>query len=94
MKSNLRRKYCSLMQRYLERELTIIEFQGQFFETFKEELDFMNEEEFGILDELFGGLDSYTNNVELLRKKPSFYLDETQVREKVSELFQKLMQIK
>lgn len=68
-------KYTLLLQRFLGHEISPQEFQTAFFKHFQNESVDMDESLFLLLDELFGALDCYTEDAELLAERPGFYLD-------------------
>jgi hypothetical protein len=75
--------YRLLLERYLSGELTAEKFQSTYLDRFKTERQRLDEPLFELLDSLFGDVDSYTKDPELLVENPSFYLDEERLREKV-----------
>lgn len=68
-------KYILLLKYFLARQISQEEFQSAFFERFQNEPVGMDQSLFLLLDELFGALDCYTEDVELLAERPGFYLD-------------------
>lgn len=50
----------------------------------------MSEPLFEILDGVFGDIDSYTSERELLESNPSFYLSEQDLRDKLQAVLPKL----
>jgi hypothetical protein len=68
-------EYFWLLRRFLEHKICTQEFQARFFVRFRNEAIGMDESLFLLLDELFGALDCYTDDVELLAERPGFYLD-------------------
>jgi hypothetical protein len=87
-------EYKALLQSFLAGEVHTAEFQLLFLEKFKNEERWLEEKEFGVLDELFGDVDSFSNDPELLRRSPGFYLDETALRLKVEGAVQRLGSLK
>lgn len=83
-------RYSNLFKRFLDKEISVCEFQSMFFQLFKSEECCFEESVFQALDDLFGNVDAYTDDPELLRLNPSYYIDETQLRAKVCEISLKL----
>lgn len=75
-------EYIVLLQRFLDSRITTKELQEAYFERFKNE-GRLDEKRFLILDKLFADLDSFTEDKILLAEAPEYYLDETELREKV-----------
>ena len=77
------RDYRDLLERFLARELAVEQFQAMYLAIFKNESRRLDEPEFLLLDELFGDVDSFTADPELLAEQPDFYIDEQTLRAKV-----------
>jgi hypothetical protein len=75
-------KYGFIFDRFLRGEISVDEFQRTFLDAFKNE-DFLEEQLFELLDEVFGDIDSYTNDPQLLGENPDFYIDEASLRRKI-----------
>ncbi|MBV7537190.1 hypothetical protein KW842_15590 [Duganella sp. sic0402] len=67
--------YLRLLQRFLQHQISPQEFQVAFFARFQNEPPNMDETLFLLLDELFGALDCYTEDIGLQAERPGFYLD-------------------
>ena len=74
-------KYQTLIRNFLEGAIPVAEFQSAFLRAFKVE-DQIDEASFEVLDELFGDVDSYTEDPKLLSDLPDFYLTEQGLRTK------------
>lgn len=84
MKNNLI-KYVTLLDRYLNHEVSLKFFRNEYFHQFKSEGEDLSENCFSILDKLFGELDSCTSDPDLLSLDPDFYLTEPQLRVRVED---------
>lgn len=82
-------EYCSLLKQFLGGEVSVMEFQASYLKRFAEE-DWLDEALFQLLDELFGDVNSYTTDQELLTSRPDFYLDEASLRGRVEDLLIRL----
>ena len=82
--------YRLLLERYLSGELTVERFQSMYLDRFKTEQQRLDEPLFELLDGLFGDVDSFTKDPELLAENPNFYLDEERLREEVRRVVKKL----
>ena len=78
-------EYRNLSERFLREELSAEQFQAMFLEGFKHETRQLDEPLFFLLDELFGDVDCYTSNPELLAEEKDFYVDEHALRDKVRQ---------
>lgn len=74
--------YRSLLEQFLNGWISVDEFQARYLERFKNE-GHLDGRLFDLLDELYGDVDSFTTDWELLAESPDFYLDEAALREKV-----------
>jgi len=74
--------YKQLLERFLGRAIPVEEFRNSFLDRFKNE-ERLEAQLFELLDELFGDVDSFTSDHQLLTERPEFYLDEAGLREKV-----------
>lgn len=88
-------QYMSLLKSLLSEEILAEEFQAKYIDMFKAENRELEPGLFGILDALFGDVDSLVLDpelrAELESQNPGFYLDETALRRKVSEAYEKLL---
>lgn len=82
--------YRSLLEQFLRGELTAEKFQSMYLDRFKTEQRRLDEPLFELLDGLFGDVDSFTIDPELLAENPSFYLDENRLRGKVRDVLEEL----
>ncbi|WP_043481367.1 colicin immunity domain-containing protein [Janthinobacterium sp. HH01] len=67
--------YRDLLRKFVAHEMTVAQFQSTFFTQFLKDPCKFDESLFLLLDELFGDVDSYTDDPVLLAKSPDFYLD-------------------
>lgn len=75
--------YAALLSKYLNGEMAVVDFQRAYLEKFKKEVARFDESTFDLLDTLFGDVDAYTSDQELLEENPSYYLDEEALRLRV-----------
>ena len=88
--SDVHDTYAALVGRFLARELTVEGFQRAFLQQFKQETRALDQASFELLDELFGDVDSYTEDQTLLDEAPEFYLDETKLRLKADAALRRM----
>jgi len=72
-----------LLQQFLSGAMGVDEFQTTYLNRFKKEEREYSEPLYEILDEIFGDVDSYIKDQQLISEKPGFYLDEKGLKEKV-----------
>ena len=82
---NTLKEYDQLFEWFLTRQIPVEEFQAAFLHRFKNEAP-LDQASFKLLDELFGDVDSFTMDPELLSEKPNLYLDEPALRRRVQEV--------
>lgn len=82
--------YMGLLQKFVAREISASQFQSAFFTQFPNDACEMDDSLFLLLDELFGDVDSYTDNPALLAKEPDFYLDEAGLEKKAQDILARL----
>jgi hypothetical protein len=82
--------YVRMMQDFVQGSTSTVDFVIAFLDKFKNETREIAEDEFEILDELFGDADAYTSDANLIAENPSFYIDEGQLKETVSMAMKKL----
>jgi Bacterial self-protective colicin-like immunity len=85
--------YRILLNRFVEGAISPEEFQSAYLSRFKNEDKILDEPLFDLLDSLFGDVDAFTNDLELLTENPGFYLDEVALREKTAQALKKLAKI-
>jgi hypothetical protein len=81
--SNALADYRLLLEQFLMGAMPVEDFQTTYLDRFKNEGP-LDASLFELLDELFGDVDSFTTDSQLLAESPGFYLDEAGLREKVS----------
>jgi len=82
--------YMGLLQKFVAREISASQFQLAFFTQFQNDACEMDNSLFLLLDELFGDVDSYTDDPALLAKEPDFYLDEAGLEKKAQDILVRL----
>jgi hypothetical protein len=82
--------YTRMMRSFIQGAMPTTEFVKGYLDKFKNETRQLSEDEFEILDELFGDIDAYTPDATLIAENPSFYVDEIQLRERVAMTIEKL----
>lgn len=87
--SNALVDYRSLLEQFLNGAMPVEEFQATYLDRFKNEGQ-LDEPLFELLDEIFGDVDSFTTDQQLLAENPGFYLDEVGLREKVRNVVNRL----
>lgn len=80
--SEVRADYLALIDWFVDGAISVEEFQARYLELFKTETRLLTEGLFELLDGLFGDVDSFTKDPELLAARPDFYLDEPKLRER------------
>lgn len=76
-------EYGALLNQFLNREISVEEFQERYLELFKNERRQLAEPLFELLDGLFGDIDAFSSDPQLIAEDPEYYLDEISLREKV-----------
>lgn len=82
-------KYKILFKKFLGNIISVDEFKTNYLDLFKQE-EFLNEPLFEILDGVFGDVDSFTDDAQLLAENPDFYLDEVRLRQKIQQAANRL----
>jgi len=82
--------YLELLERFLTRKLSLMDFQRAYLRQFKDETRDMDDALFELLDEFFGDLDSFSADPALLAARPDFYLDEAGLRDKAENVLLRL----
>ena len=94
---NIYKDYGILLQSFLAGASSAEDFQRAYLDLFKNESRKLDDFLFEILDELFGDVDAFCADPDLLTKlavaKPGFYLDEKALREKVAQASQRLVKL-
>ena len=82
--------YRFLLDRFLKDNMSVEEFQTAYFDRFKNETRNLDEALFKLLDGLFGDIDAFSTDPQLLAAQPDFYLNEQQLRERVQQVAKRL----
>lgn len=92
--SNIYTDYGRLLHGFLAGASSAEDFQRVYIDRFKNERRELDDALFEILDELFGNVDAFCADPDLLAAlvvaKPGFYLDEQALRDKVAQASQRL----
>jgi Bacterial self-protective colicin-like immunity len=91
--SNTLADYGLLLEKFLSGAISVEEFQATYLDRFKNE-EQLHGPMFELLDELFGDVDSFTTDQQLLNENPGFYLDEVGLRERVRRVANRLSTLK
>jgi len=95
--SNMYTDYGLLLHGFLSGASSAEDFQRAYIDCFKNESRALDDSLFEILDELFGDVDAFCADPDLLAElvvaKPGFYLDEKALREKVAQASQRLAKL-
>lgn len=83
--------YIELLTEFLEERISVDKFQESFLTKFKGEDKFSSDEEYKILDSLFGDVDSYCDEKSELFD-PEFDLTEAELRESVKQTLEQLQE--
>lgn len=83
--SDVINSYVKLLSEFLSGEMGAPDFQRAYLRKFKMETERLDDSTFGLLDTLFGDVDAYTSDQELLMENPSYYLDEGGLRNRVAQ---------
>jgi hypothetical protein len=81
--SDICTEYRLLFNRFLAGTIPVAEFQAMYLDRFKNEKRWLGDELYELLESVFGDVDSFSTDPELLTKNPDFYLDERTLREKI-----------
>jgi Bacterial self-protective colicin-like immunity len=85
--------YKILLNRFVEGAISPEEFKSAYLSRFKNEDRKLDEPLFDLLDSLFGDVDAFTNDQELLSESPTFYLNEVSLREKIVQALKELIRL-
>ena len=78
-------EYKLLFEKFLAGAIPVEEFQTVYLGRFKNEQRSLDEALYELLEGVFGDVDSFTTDQQLLVDDSDFYLDELQLREKVRQ---------
>ncbi|MCC8670551.1 colicin immunity domain-containing protein [Xanthomonas arboricola] len=82
--------YIDLLSGFVNGNVGALDFQKAYLEKFKKETARLDESIYNLLDAFFGDVDAYTDDQELLRENPSYYLDEKALRARASQVMSDL----
>ena len=83
--------YVELLTEFLEERISVDKFEEAFLEKFKEEKKFSSEEEFKILDTLFGDVDAYCDEEDAIFDE--YFITENTLRQCVKLALYNLQQL-
>jgi len=86
-------EYKLLLERFLGGETSAEQFQAIYLHRFKNETRKLDEALFELLDSLFGDVDAFSTDTQLLAEKPEFYLDKARLQEKVRQAALRLSEL-
>jgi hypothetical protein len=72
-------EYKLLISDFLLKKIIIEDFQSKFLNKFKNETGKLSEYQYELLDTLFGQVDSFTLDSDLIKQNPEFYINESQL---------------
>ncbi len=91
--AHIAREYLTLLEQFLLREMSpeafVASFQGKFLQDKRWKGDML----FSCLDTAFGAAEVYSNDSELLSRRPDMYIDEHQLRRELTEVRDKLSKL-
>jgi hypothetical protein len=85
--------YTQLLDQFLNHNISVEQFQTVYLNRFKNETRWLGGELFELLEELFGDIDAFSTDPQLLAAKPDFYLNEQQLRERVQQAAKRLLDL-
>ncbi len=88
---NIYTDYRMLLNRFIDGSISPEDFQNEYLSRFKNEKRKLDQPLFELLDSLFGDVDAFTSDKELLAENPGFYLDEVALRKKITQAFKKII---
>lgn len=91
--SDVYAEYGDILNHFLEGTISAEEFQRAYLRQFKNEKRHLSEPLFELLDGLFGDVDAFTADPQLLAENPSFYIDESALRQRTAQALQRLIQL-
>ncbi len=75
-------EYVSLISGFISGDIDAVEFRDRYLDKFKNEEVSLPEKSFDVLDRLFGDIDSFTEDDDLLASMPDFYVDAEQLKKR------------
>ena len=89
--------YKDLIEKFLEGNMSPQEFQVAYLDRFEDETRTLSEPLFAILDKLFGDVEAFEADEQLLRQlqaeRPGFYVDEEELRQRASEALNSIAEL-
>jgi len=93
----LAQDYRDLLDRFLEGDMSVSDFQQTYLDKFKNETRVLGSPLFELLDGLFADVDAFCADPKLLAELqdqiPGFYLDEQSLRDRVAEVSRQLSEM-
>jgi hypothetical protein len=77
--------YIEMISRFVAGEISAAAFKSTFLVEFKNEKVYFDEATYHLLDSLYGDVDAYTDDKELLKENPEYFLSEEKLRERVNQ---------
>jgi Bacterial self-protective colicin-like immunity len=77
--------YFHLFSKFLDGAASAHEFQRAYLDKFKNEEVRFDERIYDLLDALFGDVDAFTDDLELLAENPNYYVSEEVLKDLVSQ---------
>jgi DNA-binding beta-propeller fold protein YncE len=84
-------KYAGLISRFVNGQISALEFQSSYFTLFKNDTDQVRGPAFNVLDALFADIDEYVADPELRQRAGGF--DDEELRSRARNAYQKLYQV-
>ncbi|PAX52031.1 hypothetical protein CK510_21555 [Brunnivagina elsteri CCALA 953] len=86
------KKYIILLEDFLSKKIDTNKFEQIFLQIFKDEEIFYSEIEFQVLDKLFGDVDAYCNDPNLI-EDPEFEITEEELRLSAKKTLDQLVEL-
>jgi len=81
--------YTKLLKNFVSKKISANEFEQQFLQLFKVEENFSSKKEFEVLDKLFGDVDAYCSDPDLI-EDPEFDITEEELRLSAKQALEEL----
>lgn len=86
-------EYVTLLDQFLDGIMSIEDFQMAYLKKFKSEQKILGDDVFEVLQDLFGDVDAFTADLELLLRNSKYYIDADALREKVRQAANRLSRL-